>query len=158
SQSELWRNNAREALKGVPYLVEQRDDSGVYLSTVLTLEVLNGLYAGQDGRSIYFPTDYRTDSQFYDVANFVPANTVTVPASQYPAGTGNIPTRSNAGRLATQVVRMFDNFGTFRQEQDFGCISSASCMDYGQIQRIHTQQDFGGWLYRPLSENINGAR
>src|SRR5262249_54312126 len=46
AQSQMWRDNPREALKGLPYLVEKHDDAGVYLSTTNTYYRLRQLHLG----------------------------------------------------------------------------------------------------------------
>ena len=49
SLPERWRDNPREALKGLPVLTEKRDESGHTLSTEHVTYRLRRLYAGLEG-------------------------------------------------------------------------------------------------------------
>ncbi|HMR78322.1 MAG TPA: toxin TcdB middle/N-terminal domain-containing protein, partial [Polyangiaceae bacterium] len=49
SVPERWRDNLREALKGLPYVTEKRDESGRVLSTETMAYRLRKLYIGLDG-------------------------------------------------------------------------------------------------------------
>jgi hypothetical protein len=62
-----WRDNPREALKGLPLVVESFDDSGTYLSTAHTTYRLRLLYKGLDGREVRSAFASGTDTFLYDV-------------------------------------------------------------------------------------------
>ncbi len=73
SVKESWRDNPREALKGLPVLSEKRDQSGVTISTDHTTYTLRHLYAGLDGREVRHTFESAKDTYVYDVANYVAA-------------------------------------------------------------------------------------
>jgi hypothetical protein len=52
SESERWKDNWREAIKGLPAISESFDDSGTHLTTAHTSYELRQLYTGEDGRSV----------------------------------------------------------------------------------------------------------
>ena len=66
--SERWRDNPREALKGLPVFTEKYDENGVYLSTDSSTYRLRQLYIGLDGRVVRqaFESDKKT--VVYDTA------------------------------------------------------------------------------------------
>src|SRR6185503_11567690 len=49
---EMWRDNPREALKGLPVVTERFDEQNRYLSTEATDYQLRTLYMGLDGRAV----------------------------------------------------------------------------------------------------------
>src|SRR5439155_8887813 len=56
-----WRDNPREALKGLPITAETFDANGVYLSTAHHTYRLRHLYAGLDGRDVRQAFESQTD-------------------------------------------------------------------------------------------------
>ena len=52
SLSERWRDNPREALKGLPIFTEKYDEKGAYLSTDSSTYRLRELFLGLDGRRV----------------------------------------------------------------------------------------------------------
>ncbi len=88
STPERWRDNPREALKGLPVVTEKYDASGKYLSTEITKYRLRHLYTGEDGRAVRQAVAVGTETHLYDTARFVPeATQATVPVAEvsYPS-------------------------------------------------------------------------
>jgi hypothetical protein len=65
-----WRDNPREALKGLPQTVESFDANGVYQSTTHYTYRLRPLYQGLDGRDVRVAFESASDTWRYDVAAF----------------------------------------------------------------------------------------
>jgi RHS repeat-associated protein len=66
SLAERWRDNPREALKGLPVVTERYDDNGRYLSTEATSYRLRQLYTGLDGRVVRHAFGVKTRTTLYD--------------------------------------------------------------------------------------------
>jgi RHS repeat-associated protein len=69
-----WRDNPKEALKGLPYLTETFDENGGYLSTTHNQYTLRRLYQGLDGREVRYAFQSGTRTFLYDNAPFTPAD------------------------------------------------------------------------------------
>ncbi|HEX2875965.1 MAG TPA: SpvB/TcaC N-terminal domain-containing protein, partial [Polyangiaceae bacterium] len=65
---ERWRDNPREALKGLPIITERFDDEGKYLSTEATTYRLRHLYRGLDGRAVRHAFQSGKRTRLYDTA------------------------------------------------------------------------------------------
>ncbi|MFW5740388.1 MAG: toxin TcdB middle/N-terminal domain-containing protein, partial [Myxococcota bacterium] len=73
-ESQRWRDNPYEALKGLPVVQESYAESGgVYLSSSATTYALRKLYEGADGRGVYTAFAKQTDAWLYDTGDFEPA-------------------------------------------------------------------------------------
>ena len=82
SAPERWRDNPREALKGLTLLSETfaepaagttgnfLDETGVYSSTAHSTYRLRQLYAGLDGREVRQAFVSASDTYLYDIASF----------------------------------------------------------------------------------------
>jgi RHS repeat-associated protein len=68
SLSERWRDNPREALKGLPVFTEKYDENGVYLSTDSSTYRLRQLYMGLDGRAVRQAFESAKKTLVYDTA------------------------------------------------------------------------------------------
>jgi RHS repeat-associated protein len=79
SLSESWRDNPHEALKGLPFLTEIRNDAGIYLSGSLNKYRLRELYVGLDGRTVRHAFLAEALFRRHDVSAFVPSSTVDSP-------------------------------------------------------------------------------
>ncbi|HEX2735004.1 MAG TPA: toxin TcdB middle/N-terminal domain-containing protein, partial [Polyangiaceae bacterium] len=95
--SERWRDNPREALKGLPFLVETTDENGVTLSSVHQRYDLRRLYVGLDGREVRYAFESGTDTYLYDTGPFTPASNSTQAQSGEPCD----PSSSGVDCLAT---------------------------------------------------------
>ena len=78
--SERWRDNPREALKGLPVFTERYDEKGTFLGTQSNVYRLRQLFTGLDGRVVRqaFPSGSRAIS--YDTAAG-PQSVVSAPSS-----------------------------------------------------------------------------
>jgi RHS repeat-associated protein len=65
---ERWRDNPKEALKGLPVVTERYDENGQRLSTALTVYRLRHLYSGLDGRAVRHAFQSASKSYSYDTA------------------------------------------------------------------------------------------
>lgn len=87
SLAERWRDNPKEALKGLPVVTERYDASGLYLSTEATTYRLRHLYTGLDGRAVRHAFQAHQRSTVYDTnAPTTAAGFVNVPAGSIIAG------------------------------------------------------------------------
>ncbi len=68
SLTERWRDNPREALKGLPIFTEKYDENGVYLSTDSSTYRLRELFVGLDGRRVRQAFESAKRSVVYDTA------------------------------------------------------------------------------------------
>jgi RHS repeat-associated protein len=68
SLRERWRDNPKEALKGLPIVTERYDERGVYLSTEATSYRLRRLYDGLDGRRVSHAFVSGKRTTLYDTA------------------------------------------------------------------------------------------
>jgi RHS repeat-associated protein len=80
-QVDIWEDNPREALKGLPKRVESRDaTSGVVHTTAATSYRLRRLYGGIDGRDVYTVVAAQQDTFLCDTADYQPsAGTYALP-------------------------------------------------------------------------------
>lgn len=103
---ERWRDNPREALKGLPYLTERFDENGVVLSTQHTTYRLRQLYVGQDGRAVRHAFDQAEDSYLYDTSPFMPAaasakETLTTVQLEATLGAAKVDTSTDVSLRST---------------------------------------------------------
>jgi RHS repeat-associated protein len=68
SLEERWRDNPREALKGLPIFTEKYDERGVFLSTDSSTYRLRQLFVGLDGRRVRQAFESAKHSVVYDTA------------------------------------------------------------------------------------------
>ncbi len=181
SLAERWRDNPREALKGLPVVSEKSDESGRVLSTATMAYRLRKLYTGLDGREVRHAFETSKTSYLYDTDNFVPATeNVTLPRVQVeraPPTEGDAipPTASNAdwtienatvtlksmqGRARTQSSSQVGVFGNRRKAVALGC--TQGCPG-GTDEVITTVTEPGrptgdptGWLWRTVRTYVDG--
>ncbi|HMR08688.1 MAG TPA: hypothetical protein PKA88_23070, partial [Polyangiaceae bacterium] len=182
SVPERWRDNLREALKGLPYVTEKRDESGRVLSTETMAYRLRKLYTGLDGREVRHAFETSKTAYLYDTDNFVPATeSVTLPRVQVeraptPDGSAAPPATSNAtwtiengsvtlksktGRARIQSSSQVDVFGNRTVAIAQGC--TEGCPG-GNDEVITTFTDPAlppgdptGWLWRTGRTYVQGA-
>ena len=80
---ERWRDNPKEALKGLPYLTESFDENGVYLSTTHHQYHLRRRYTGLDGREVRYAFQSGTRTFLYDNAPFTPTTSTTQSGAEF---------------------------------------------------------------------------
>jgi RHS repeat-associated protein len=171
--SERWRDNPREALKGLPVVTEKRNESGVYLSTDVTRYRLRKLYTGLDGRQVRHAFENLKETYLYDTASFIAASTTlsptTVEVELTPltgptAGlstTTQVTLRSTTGRAHLQSESTVDVFGNQTTAIARGCME-VTCPD-GIDEVITTTTTPGrpsgdptGWLWRTTFSIVSG--
>jgi RHS repeat-associated protein len=150
-----WRDNRREALKGLPLTSESFDESGVYLSTIHHTYRLRHLYSGLDGREVRHAFESAIDIWNYDTASFDhQTSSATVAAVQLektppplewswaahlpdllsdlakPADTNtNVTLRATAGRAHLRTVAQVDAVGNAVVAYDEGCVDGCPVVD-----------------------------
>ena len=160
------RDNAREALKGLPVLVETYDDNSVYLDTKHTQFTLRHLLTGLDGRRVRHAFGSTTDSWAYDTSPFVPASQpLDVPDVVLDGASGAVPVshvtlRSSSGRAHLVTSRTVDRVGNTTAASNAGCVDG--CPEIDEV--ITARTDYGsvpgdgsGWLFQPTRSWVEGA-
>ncbi len=170
--ADRWKDNPREALKGLPIVVEQHDKSGNYLSTHVTSYTLRQLYTGLDGRGVSYAFANGTQSYLYDTAAGPASNpqlaslpvvsTETVGVSGNPTSVDpkdtmlsfEIRNPTNDAVLTTETT--VDAFGNRIDTTDHGC---AACGD--EAITTHTApflvpNSTTGWLWRTQETWVEG--
>jgi RHS repeat-associated protein len=143
-------DNPREALKGLPIVSEQYDESGAYLSTEATTYRLRLLYRGRDGREVRHAYQTATRRILYDTAvasagtgadsfNAVELererdtafNPQTAPKG-LPAGLVFEPEplvlRATTGTARIETRSHVDYFGNQVMHVAFGCTAGSACL------------------------------
>ena len=181
SVPERWRDNPREALKGLPYVTEKRDEGGRVLSTETMAYRLRKLYTGLDGREVRHAFETSKTSYLYDTDNFVPATeTVTLPRVQVERapvgdGSGTVPAASNAdwtiengsvtlkstaGRARIQSTSQVDVYGNRRNAIALGCTQGCPGGTDEVITTVTVPDrpagDPTGWLWRTVRTYVDG--
>src|SRR5262249_55097505 len=136
SPSERWRDNPREALKGLPVLVERFDDSGHYLDTRHTLNRLRRLYVGLDGREVHDVVAIQSDAFVYDIAANLSTSTRHLSSVEIELVPGttvdaqdlalDVAVRASAGTAELKRRAAIDYFGNVTQSIDYGCIGGSA--------------------------------
>jgi RHS repeat-associated protein len=168
-----WEDNPREALKGLPTLVETYDDNGVYQSTTHHTYRLRKLYAGLDGREVRHAFESQTDALLYNDSPFVPGtqavslndvelettlNTVTNDTTSSVAMRGD-----PSGPVRTNKQTLVDVFGNVLSSMDFGCIGgcpNGGAADEEIISETHPflpPADVTLWMYRTARTDVAGS-
>jgi RHS repeat-associated protein len=186
SPAQRWRDNPREALKGIPVLTETLDESlsdttapgynfldatGVFASTTHTTVRLRRLYVGLDGREVRTAFTAISDAYLYDIS--LPSQTAGAPILQTDVeleitstftqdlepSTSVIP-RSTVGMVQTSSASEVDFFGNAVQAIAYGCVQGCSSMD----ETISTftladrpSGDTSGWLWRTMETYVLGS-
>ena len=146
--SERWRDNPKEALKGLPVVTERFDEGGRYLSTEASNYRLRQLYLGLDGRLVRHAFESGKRSVRYDtaVASTQASFSLTsaqvelegaAPTPLYPDDTAAcaapvevltashataVPLRATSGYAITESSAFVDAFGNGYLAIDKGCV------------------------------------
>jgi RHS repeat-associated protein len=169
-----WKDNPREALKGLPVLSETFDEAGTYLATEHTQFRLRRLYQGLDGRDVWHAFARERDVWRYDTSPFVASalslsltdveiergtdGIVVAPSDAAPDLIRSIPLRSAAGRVRIQSRVKIDLWGNTRENTAEGCIEGCSPRDE-QITAYTAPNlvpEPGGWLWRTAQSFVMG--
>jgi RHS repeat-associated protein len=188
SVENRWRDNVREALKGLPLTSEVYDESNVYPTSQHTTYRLRRLYVGLDGREVRHAFSVATDKYVYDTSPFVKAGSsdaATVvdvqrelsPNTVEPDVTSSFALRSASAHRAhmhtgekvatapggTGNDSLVDYFGNVILQIADGCVEGCGPLGADETIVVHTvpgrpQGDSGGWLFRPVEAFITGSR
>ncbi|WP_394845130.1 hypothetical protein LZC95_49765 [Pendulispora brunnea] len=178
SDDARWRDNPREALKGLPVVTEIFDDGGVYQSTEHTTYRLRHLYTGLDGRAVRYAFVSRKNTYLYDTAAFTPAtaNVTTTdvelelapPLSDGSPSSGGIiqdttralTLRSTAGRVTLERESWSDAHGNPTRTRDDGCVDGCGAADEAittEMISARVPGDDSGWLWRTTNTFVVGS-
>jgi RHS repeat-associated protein len=178
SIGERWRDNPREALKGLPVLSERFNEAGTYLSTQRTTYRLRHLYTGLDGRAVRHAFETKRDSYLYDTATFVatagsqPAleqlENVSVETElalgtvQPAAGSPGITRRATSGTAELRTSTVVDPFGNRVDAISHGCIAGAACPAIDEIVTTRTAPALidaasSAWIWRTVHSYVTGS-
>ncbi len=161
---EPWR----EALKGLPVIEEELDETGIARFTRHTSLSVKGLYQGLDGRRVLSRPSSTVTVFAYDTANFDRSST-TVSLADYSISVGGLvrqSTRQLALRATSGTARMRsstvqNDFGNVTTSLKEGCVSG--CPN-GTDEAITTTSvfarpvgDLSGWLWRESESYITGS-
>ncbi len=186
SPAQRWRDNPREALKGLPVLSETVDESGVdpsapgynfldatgvYAGTTHTTYRLRLLYVGLDGREVRSAFVSQRDSYAYDVSvppsagSVVPMQDVQLELtpgalSPDPSPPTSVTPRSTVGMAWLQSTSLVDYFGNATDAIALGCIQGCPAVD--ETITAHTTPglpagDASGWLWRTVETYVVGS-
>lgn len=171
SNSERWRDNPREALKGLPVVTETRNEAGVYLSTTHNHYTLRHLYSGLDGRAVRYAFLDQADSYLYDTANFDASPTTTSePAAsvetqqgseflvdaEKPGETVSLTKRSILGRKQIRSQTRVDGFGNQTTQIAQGVVDEDEVITSHSVP-VLLEADGSGWLWRTERQAVEGA-
>ncbi|MFI5297732.1 MAG: toxin TcdB middle/N-terminal domain-containing protein [Polyangiales bacterium] len=166
-----WRDNPREALKGLPVRSDTYDDVGAYQHTVHHQYKLRTLVAGLDGRRVVHAFEEQSDDFYFDNSPFAPApGTLSGPLADVvidgaiPVALG-IPTLPTVGNpltvgakpvslpaAGTQITHQFavDPFGNELSTRDLGCPSCGDTPIKNYSDPSNTPADPTGWQWRTV--------
>lgn len=170
SYAERWRDNPREALKGLPTTSETFDENGVYLATSHSTYRLRHLYLGLDAREVRHAFVSATDSYLYDAGAFTPAtstvNLIEVERDDEKLGSvtsepkTTITLRSTTGRAHTQTSVTVDAFGNKLVDTALGCTEGCATDETITSHTVPERPagDTTGWLFRTVETWVEGSR
>jgi len=188
SFSGRWRDNPREALKGLPQSIQVFDDNASYESSTHDTYRLRRLYVGLDGREVRHAYASASDTYLYDVYSgdgavstvttsdveleltpppFSVAEYLTLgsPVAPQQAGTltlhGSASSTPGAGRVHLQTRTDVDVFGNTYHSIDKGCIEGCSPADDVITQYAQPSEvsvGSTGWLWRNTETTTLGSR
>ena len=172
---ERWRDNPREALKGLPVISETSDEAGRYLKTAHQAYRLRRLYQGLDGRDVRHAFNEGSTTFVYDTAPFASAgkgssesiNTVsleldsgTVQPGIGPEDVLDVPLRSTQNTAKIQSSTEADRFGNQLVSVALGCTGGSACPTADERISSHSTPTLlstpGQWLWRTTASSAQG--
>ncbi len=170
--SERWRDNSREALKGLPVVTEKRDDNGTYFSTEASTYRLRTLYTGLDGRAVQQTFAAASLKLLYDTSTFDAASGAVraLPLVEREGFAGSIDkddtvvrliSRSTSGTAEVLITTTVDAFGNQREKVANGCVGGEACPVADEVITQSTVPgrptgDPTGWLWRSVETSVHG--
>jgi RHS repeat-associated protein len=171
AQTELYRDNPREALKGLPVVTERFNEAGVRLSTALTTYRLRQLYLGRDERAVRHAFQSSSKTYSYDTAA---PGTAQVGSEPFKAAelerTAGAAVDDSAARLqafthyltsGTAIVESsadVDVFGNATTSVARGCTGGGACPTADEVIYKYTQPKLlGDWMFRTERSYATGS-
>ena len=166
---ERWRDNPREALKGLPIIAETFNEKGDYASTTHETYRLRSLYFGLDGREVRHAYASTIDAYLYDTGSFNHASsTASLTEVELEPVSGAIVSeapvlvtlRASVGQAHTRTSVVVDRSGNATDQIAFGCLGGCPVID--EMITTHTQParpagDSTGWLWRTVESYTIGS-
>ena len=166
-----WRDNVREALKGLPLSVQAFDDNGNYLSSTHQTYRLRKLYEGLDGREVRHAFVSGSDTYLYDTSSgdqtvstistddvelelappaYATSEYLTLAAPVAAQQSGTLTLHGASGRIHAQTKSDVDVFGNTYHAIDNGCVEGCSPVNEVITQYAQPSEVSGntGWLWR----------
>ncbi|HVY31615.1 MAG TPA: toxin TcdB middle/N-terminal domain-containing protein [Polyangiaceae bacterium] len=182
---ERWRDNPKEALKGLPVVTERYDEAGKRLSTALTTYRLRHLYTGLDGRRVRHAFQSASKTYQYDTAaagatqatqtfNAVELE-LTRQADFHPEDRPpTVPTGvttdarlkklvsfapyATAGVAVVEGSSIVDWYGNAQAAIDNGCTGGAACETADEtIYKYTLPKLIGDWIFRTERSYATGS-
>ncbi|MCA9629188.1 MAG: hypothetical protein KC766_16015, partial [Myxococcales bacterium] len=167
---EIWRDNPREALKGLSFLDEELDEQGVYASTAHTRYALRTLYKGMDGREVRYAVTTGSTTWLYDTANPSAFSSPTTTSMLTVDGEGeagrdqsySVTQRAVAGTARIESAAAVDAFGNQLEDIMFGCTAGCPGGTSDEVITDHMTPILlphgSGWLWRNASTYTTGSQ
>lgn len=169
-----WKDNWREALKGLPILTEGFDEQGVYLSTEHTAYELRELYTGRDGRHVMVSYPVSKESLLYDTDPAAFDHVATNVSVRDPdvsfvfksltavtTNAASVTKRAQAGTARVRTDTTYDDFGNVLTSTREGCIEGCPNGTDESIKATSIfalpSGDVSGWLYRETQSYVTGS-
>jgi RHS repeat-associated protein len=163
-----WRDNPREALKGLPlrsetYALSPSGTPDMHLSSQATGYRLRKLYEGLDGRAVYVAFAEQTDTLLYDTASFVAGSgSLSVAAVRVQDRDGApvhdevqvLPNRSPATSRRLRTRAVVDVWGNRTQQANDGEVGVDDVIvSHTEAQLVPTPGQWTGeghWSFRTV--------
>jgi RHS repeat-associated protein len=165
--SERWRDNPREALKGLPSVRSTTDGGGVTFSTAHHGYTLQSLYSGLDGRSVRQAFESTTDTWVFETSPFATGAAAVSVVDLIDLTHGGQTTASSLSLAGAtfahlQSAATWDNFGDIVSAVDAGCVDGGSCSGAEEaLTKVTIFQrsplDVSGWAWRSVEEYVSGS-
>ena len=184
--SEGWRDNPRDALKGLPVVTEQYDEHGVYLSTTSMTYRLRKLLVGLDGRQVRHAFENSRRAVTYDTSAGTPVASTSVlatavelelasdpgwdPFAQPEAIAATVradtkvsrPLRGANGYAIVESSSAVDFFGNPLVAVARGCTGGPACTSpdkkiYTFTKPFLPPGEETGWLWRTQRSYVSGS-
>ena len=170
--ANAWRDNPREALKGLSGVSETRDAHGVYLSTSHASYTLRKLYHGLDGRGVYAAFEHRSDAWLYDTSDFVAAQGQSAQGIAEVTGENLSGQGAACGSTTTAVTlraatsththqeSVVDAFGNRTSQTAYGTQDDEDITTLTTATRVDAPQHVlgeGNWAFRTTRTSVTGT-
>ncbi len=168
--TDVWRDNWREALKGLPLVSETYDDAGITVASAHTTYELRQLLTGLDAQRVMVVYPLAKDAFAYDASSrgFDHAEqTVTLPevviALDDHQATESAPftVRATRGTARVRSESRYDDYGNVTESIQHGCVSGCPEGPDETITAHSTfelpDDDASGWLWRETTSHVTGS-